>query len=136
MNNENEPTAEDMQRAVAELGELLRQPGDYKANVIARVAALTGLSERMVRAYFHREARKNHRAHWVLFQAKTSELNGAEPNELETLRTQIAELRQSLLETSKRLDRVEDNRAGSSSGGRGNRRGRDSRSSGLLGSPA
>ena len=63
-----EPTPDEMYQAVVDAGEALREPGDNQSTIRHRIAREAGLSERTVRAYFHREARRNHAAHLALFE--------------------------------------------------------------------
>ncbi|MTH95410.1 hypothetical protein [Roseibium sp. RKSG952] len=104
----NDPTADDMHQAVARLGEVLRQPGDNQLAMRNRIADATGLSERTVRAYFHREARCNHPAHLELFLDLAEKANPH--NEIERLKARIAQLEALLLGDGTRLAGAQDHR--------------------------
>ncbi|MGV2975654.1 hypothetical protein AB1P65_09375 [Roseibium alexandrii] len=100
-----EPTPDEMFQAVSELGEALRQPGDNQKALIGRIVSESGLSERAVRAYFHREARRNHMAHLDLFQELTS--RAALENAPAPIQTLFAKLQRDIFEAHERIHRLE-----------------------------
>lgn len=100
-----EPTPDEMFQAVFELGEALRQPGDNQKALIGRIVEKTGLSERAVRAYYHREARRNHLAHLELFHELAS--RAALENAPASIQKLFAKLQRDILEAHERIHRLE-----------------------------
>lgn len=95
-----EPTPNEMYRAVRELGEALRVPGDNQGSIIGKIVEEARkhfpeakLSERSVRSYFHREARQNHQAHLDLFNELKSKVSS---NEIQELRDRLDRLERAL----------------------------------------
>ncbi len=100
-----EPTPDQMFQAVSDLGEALRQPGDNQKALIGRIVKETGLSERAIRAYFHREARRNHLAHLDLFHELAS--RAALENAPAPIQRLFQALQRDILEAHERIHRLE-----------------------------
>lgn len=100
-----EPTPDEMYQAVVDAGEALREPGDNQSTIRHRIAREAGLSERTVRAYFHREARRNHAAHLALFEDLIARKAVQDaPSSIQKL---IQKLQRDILEAHERIHRLE-----------------------------